>query len=676
MFNKFEIRVIDSGKLKDQNKLKVYSYDLDHDGFSEQVFSYEYEGKHSLQVITWDGGIVDQWNTCGIIAGGGERLVCGDYDKDGFDEIYTFFQRSDTIMLYCFEPMDSINPLRLDNKMVCTLSRQYAEPDYSILNILFQDINGDGKEDLFFVINSGMSKFPRNLFIYDIFKDSIIISEDYGSTLHNAVSFCDINNDSKMEICGGMTAAGQVPESLGYDYSDYSSWLMVFNHKLKLLFKPIEFPGFRSILHVMPVSINDSNFIAGFYYHCGQSENYPKLFLVNGKGEIVKEHKFQKSSKISHFLRITNYKGKIQFNIFDEDGHISVFNKDFQLLSEHELNIAAYPYLFRVDLDKNGIEEWIFQTRGGLLITDNNFKNPVVLKHHFQLNFNKFSVIFNGEDRPSLFLYYNEEFITIQYHKNPLAPLRFLIYLGIYLSIWLFIVLIRKLQLIQIKKQENIRNQIVNLQLKGFRNQIDPHFTFNVFNTMARKIKEDSPETYNAFMKFSNLIRSTLESSDRITRSIDEELAYLNNYIELEMLRFSEKFDYKLKVSESVNRKMKVPKMILQTYVENAIKHGIRHKEGKGLLSLKIEKTKNSITFEITDNGIGREKAKEVSKNSTGFGLKIMDNYFKLFNEYNDTKIKYEIIDLFDEQNIPAGTKVRILIPLNFSYKLKKHGKG
>ena len=51
-------------------------------------------------------------------------------------------------------------------------------------------------------------------------------------------------------------------------------------------------------------------------------------------------------------------------------------------------------------------------------------------------------------------------------------------------------------------------------------------------------------------------------------------------------------------------------------------------------------------------------------------------NYFKLFNEYNDTKIKYEIIDLFDEQNIPAGTKVRILIPLNFSYKLKKHGKG
>jgi len=676
IFNKYEIRIVDSGKLGSTTNTRVYCYDLDHDGFSEKVYSFESEGKHSFHVRTWDGGLVDQWNTHADIAGKGERLSCGDYDNDGFDEVYAFYERNDTVFLYCFEPMDTISPLIYNNKMVCTLSHQYAEPDYSILNILFQDINGDAKEDLFFVINSGKSKFPRNLFIYDILRDSIIKSEDYGNTLHDKVSFCDFNRDCKMEICGGMVAAGQISDSLGYDFNDYSTWLMAFDHRLKLLFEPIEFPGFRSKLDVLPVSINDSNFFAGFYNHTGPKDNYPKLFLVNTKGEIIREHKFPKSSRIPRSLHITKNKGKTLFNVFDAKGFISVFDQEFQLISEHKLSFPTSNAPIYIDLDKNETEEWIFETEGGLLISDTDFKHPVIFMHHFPINFYEFSIILNGDDRPTLFFYSDNEFVSLQYFNNPLALLRFPIYMGIYLSIWFFIVLIRKLQLIQIKKQESIRNQIVNLQLKGFRNQIDPHFTFNVFNTIASMIRKENPKTYPHFIQFSKLIRNILESSDKITRTLEEEINYLESYLELEKLRFSDKFDYSIKIENNIDISKKIPKMILQTYVENAIKHGIKHKKGKGLVNVKISKIKNSISFEITDDGIGREKAKEVSKNSTGFGLKIMDNYFKLFNEYNDTKIKYEIIDLFDKQNIPAGTKVRILIPLNFSYKLKKLGKG
>nr|MBC8456535.1 hypothetical protein [Deltaproteobacteria bacterium] len=71
----------------------------------------------------------------------------------------------------------------------------------------------------------------------------------------------------------------------------------------------------------------------------------------------------------------------------------------------------------------------------------------------------------------------------------------------------------------------------------------------------------------------------------------------------------------------------------------------------------------------------GRIRAKEISTGSTGFGLRIMEDYFKLFNEYNTSKIQHTIIDLVDDQNHPAGTQVRITIPLNFSYKFSEHGK-
>lgn len=674
LFNKYKIELVDSGMINEiEKKSTIYSYDLDHDGFSEKVYSFEYEGKHSLQVITHDGGIVDQWNTGGIIAGRGERLVCGDYDKDSYDEVYTFYQRNDSVFLYCFEPKDTTSPIWITNKFICSLSNKYAKPDYSILNILFNDTNGDGKEELLFVINSGKSKFPRGITIYDLTNDTIIGSEEYGSTLNYGINLSDFDGDGKMEISGSTSAAGQIADSLGYKYNDYSAWLMVFNHELKLTFNPIEFPGFRSIIYTLPISLSDSKFIVGYYNHRGPLDNYPKLMLVDNTGKIVKEYDFPKSSKIQRWLDVFEKDGEIHIHVIEESGIINIFNLQLELIEKVNLNHTIGRNYNKVDLDMDGEYEFIFNTENKtIVITRNDFSEPV----SFTLDFfpGPLSLLVaNGNDNPSLFIYRDSEFLSIQYSRNPLASLRFLIYLSIYLSFWLFIIAIQKLQLIQIQKKERIRNQIVNLQLKSFKNQMDPHFTFNVFNTMAHKIQKESPESYAAFMEFSNLIRKSLLSSDSITRSIDDELSQLKSYLELEKLRFPDKVFYSIIVDEDVNQQMHIPKMILQTYVENAIKHGIRHKMDSGTVSVSIKKKVNNLSFEIIDDGVGRDKAKQYAGDSTGFGLKIMDNYFRLFNEYNVSKIKHEIIDLYDEKKIAIGTEVRILIPLNFSYKLNKH---
>jgi len=672
IFDKYEITIIDSGQMALTDHTIVSCCDMNNDGVSEKVFSYEYKGKHSLQVLTNDGGIIDQWNTKEIIAGNGERFVCGDYDMDGFKEVYTFFERNDSIFLYVFEPMDTISPIFINDKLLHALNSQNTEKEYFIFNTKFEDINGDGNKELFFVINSGKSKFPRNLFIYDIAVDSIFVSDDYGSTLQYKASLFDINNDGKLEICGGLKAVGQIHDSLGYDFSDYSAWLMVFDHNLDLLFQPIEFPGFTSELEVIPINFNNQKLYACLYNHTGPLNNYPKIFLVNSKGEIVKEKIFPKSSKIDRWLDVETRKDEVFFNIIEENGLITILNESLEIIKSLKLDFSIGEDFLKADLDDDGLKEYVFtDSNDDIFITQNNFYNPVRVSANIGL-INSILLSRNGKKKLSLFVNNGIDFWEFKYSKNPIASLRFLIYVGIFLVIWLFIIVIQKLQLIQLQKKERIRNQIVNLQLKSFNNQMDPHFTFNVFNTMAYKIQKESPESYASFMEFSNLIRKTLLSSDSITRTIEDDLSHLKSYLELEKLRFLDKVSYSVFVEKDIDQKMHIPKMILQTYVENAIKHGIKHKAGNGTITIQIKKKIKNMLFEIIDDGIGRVKAKELATNGTGFGLKIMENYFRLFNQYNVSKIKHNIIDLYDKQNNPIGTKVIILIPLNFSYKLKK----
>lgn len=672
IFDKYKIDIVDSGFQRDFVNSQIVFHDINNDGISEQIISYELAGRHSIQVLTLDGGTIDQWNTLGIPLLG-KRLTVGDFDKDGFKEIYTFYQKNDSVFLFSFEPLDSISPRQINSKLVSTLTKKYNEPDPQIVDIKLQDINGDQKEELVFIIVSGQARFPRNVLAYDISKDSLISSANYGSTLTNDLKFVDFENDGKFEITGNNLAAGQVQERMGYPFSDYNAWLMVYNHDLKLRFEPLKFSGFLSALQIEPIELDNQKLLVCFYNHLGTLENFPKLLLLNGTGTLIKELNFPKSSKIERSLRVSYDQNTIQFNIIDAKGKINVYNRDFKLIKEHHLNYDIRPYTTRVDLDNNGSKEWLFSSiDNGLLITDQDFRNPVILKHHFPLNSSPSPIIMNGIGTPSMFLYFKNEYIIIKYGKNPLADLKYLVYIGIYLAVWLFISFIRKLQLIQLQKNERIRSQIVNLQLKSYRSQMDPHFTFNVFNTIAYKIKKENPKSYAAFMEFSNLIRKMLLSSDSITRSIEDELSHLKSYLELEKLRLPDKLSYSIAVEKEIDMSTLIPKMILQTYVENAIKHGIRHKNESGSVTILISKNNNNLLIEIIDDGIGREQAKAYSNDSTGFGLKIMDNYFSLFNEYNVSKITYEIIDLFDDQQLPKGTKVKILVPLNFSYKLKK----
>jgi len=211
--------------------------------------------------------------------------------------------------------------------------------------------------------------------------------------------------------------------------------------------------------------------------------------------------------------------------------------------------------------------------------------------------------------------------------------------------------------------------KMTELRLQTLHNQMDPHFTFNVINAIKSVVMRDDKEKAGRFLdNFSVLLRKMLEKSDQITRTVREELEFSRNYLELQQLRYKNKFEYQINIKETVNQDQLIPKMVIHTYVENAVKHGLFNADRHGILLISIGENDSKLIIRVQDNGIGRKKAAALQSYSTGKGLKIMKQYFDLFNERNPAKIETEIIDLYDDNQEPSGTLVLITIPIHMTY--------
>jgi LytS/YehU family sensor histidine kinase len=177
--------------------------------------------------------------------------------------------------------------------------------------------------------------------------------------------------------------------------------------------------------------------------------------------------------------------------------------------------------------------------------------------------------------------------------------------------------------------------------------------------------KGDPDTVYDYFSRFARLIRSTLEDSEKIARPLKEELDFVKNYVEIQKARFKDKFDFVLNVDEKTNLSIEVPKMIIQTHAENAIKHGLMHKKEKGELRIDIKQSAGELRITINDNGIGRVKAATISKGSTGKGMQIIKQIFSLYNKLTENSIRQQITDLKDKTGNANGTEVILIVRFN-----------
>jgi hypothetical protein len=211
--------------------------------------------------------------------------------------------------------------------------------------------------------------------------------------------------------------------------------------------------------------------------------------------------------------------------------------------------------------------------------------------------------------------------------------------------------------------------RMAELRLSALRAQMNPHFIFNAINSIQHYIlNSDSDKAYSYLAKFSKLIRLVLDQSQSNTITLKQELEMLGLYIELEQLRFEHPIAITLHVQESIDQSgIRLPGMLIQPYVENAIWHGLLPLKGRdGLLNISISEEKEKLLIVIEDNGIGREAAqvnhKEKARRS--YGMLITDERLKLMGRSEFNVHLITIIDRTDEEGDGCGTRVEITISL------------
>ena len=226
----------------------------------------------------------------------------------------------------------------------------------------------------------------------------------------------------------------------------------------------------------------------------------------------------------------------------------------------------------------------------------------------------------------------------------------------------------------QIRKEERLRThyqrQLADMEMSALRAQMNPHFIFNCLNSIENfVIKNETLKASTYLNDFARLIRLILQNSRSSYVPVDDELEALELYLQMESLRFVNKFDYQVIVAPEVSSgNIEIPPMLIQPYVENAIWHGLIPRETGGMLTITMDKDNGMLRCVVEDNGIGRKKSQEIRESKAvrgkrSMGMSITGDRIKLLNLLHDTNTQVEIHDLTDENGNGTGTRVELKIP-------------
>jgi len=206
--------------------------------------------------------------------------------------------------------------------------------------------------------------------------------------------------------------------------------------------------------------------------------------------------------------------------------------------------------------------------------------------------------------------------------------------------------------------------ELNELRISSIRLKAIPHFNANILAAIEYYISNRTREEVIRILDiYSDFTYQTLSEVDKAARPLSEELEYVRMYLDLEKIRFLEKFDFQIKVDEGVNEDVQLPNMILHTYCENAVKHGLMPLESGGKLTIQVSQYGNIVCVSVEDNGVGRAyAAQNPHLHSSKQGLSILNRQIEIYNRFNPQKINQRIDDL------EAGTRFTVEVPLDFAY--------
>ena len=217
------------------------------------------------------------------------------------------------------------------------------------------------------------------------------------------------------------------------------------------------------------------------------------------------------------------------------------------------------------------------------------------------------------------------------------------------------------------EEKEKLAKKMAEMERMALQAQMNPHFIFNCLNSIQQYIFDQDIFAANKYITgFARLIRGTLQNSTHAYISLADETAYLSAYLSLEKLRFKDKMDYSITMDADVRKREKdifLPPMLIQPYIENSMRHGLRHKtDGQGHIQVGISLVVDILVVIVDDNGVGREKAAQYKTNEhieyQSKGMSLTADRIRLINSVYGNNIKIEVTDLKDNNGDPTGTRV------------------
>ena len=408
------------------------------------------------------------------------------------------------------------------------------------------------------------------------------------------------------------------------------------------------------------------------------TQNHLEVSQSQAKGPIFAENNSLSFTTVSALIQITNDSlthylkdiglpyDSITATTLDDNGRIWLGSLNGLWVFKDNL-FREYTYkdgLFDKDIHalffSNEGHIWVATSSGPFVLLDNHFYVFEPLKNQ--------KILSISENSDNWFFLLEDGLSIFEKDKTIFETLYFRI-----LAITLFLIIVSQFVfrgIKQFKTHVEWKTNLIRVEQHALLAQMNPHFIFNSLNSVQRYIMANDKESaHNYLQKFASMMRKVLENSSRPTITLSEEIATLELYLQLESLRFDNGFDFEIIVQDNDIWQFEIPTMLLQTFVENAVWHGLMNKESRGEIDLRFSKIdKKLILCEIEDNGIGRKKAaayksKDRIKHRSK-GTLIVKKRIELLNLKAQQKIRCETIDLEENNSELNGTLVRLEIPI------------
>lgn len=668
---KYIIKLVETGDLNFREKY-VFFEDLNNDGNSEIITVGEnLVGNLYIIVTKKNDNIINQWNLKGsAVTPINNVIFTGNKNSTEPKHIYISTLFHDSIFLHAIDPLGT-GKIVFQNLFINTVAERDGKYDAWVDFHKWYDFLDLGYNQALISLNAGYSRYPRQLLLFDPVRLTLKSSPIDGAPKKN-IDFYFPNDNSKPYIISKTHPYSNYPDTSSEIFHDRHSWLLVFDSELNYKVEPIPFPNYPGRLNHYYFNNNDLNDNLGsfHFYDDAQGGWQIEFFQIDSTFntrnlEIVSKNFNNNIISWGFWLEKANWDEKDYLFFSSNSGLIIPIEKTNKLVGIKNPVEIPKGFFRLIATTNNNTLLSVYSNDNELWISKPDLKGSGKLKLDGKYNvlngIFRSAGIFSNNFTSFPAIQIGRSWVVVKFSNNPIYSIRFFLYFIIFLSIVGFISVVRYTQKLQIERKLRIENEMASLQLKSIKNQIDPHFMLNVLNNISSVFitgQKDIAMQY--YKRFTYLIKQVLTKSNDLRVTLSDEFEFIENYLEIEKLRLDSKFSFNVDTEPNVNKDILVPRMLIFTFVENAIKHGLFHSKLDKVLNIYVSEDEQAINVIIEDNGIGRKNASLIGTKGTEKGLSIVNQIIDFHKKLYGQTITFEIDDLTSNESENSGTIVKL----------------